>query len=250
MSKKYLSGTYVAKTDIGRVRIDNEDRAAALINSRGNVLLVVLDGMGGQNKGDYAATLGISFITDAFQKKSRFLNRFDAFNWLNSLVRKVNKYIYDESTTSPTYKGMGCTLTLALILPEYFYTVQVGDSRCYSLRNRQLEQLTEDQSLVNYLYRTGKIKKEEMATHPKRHVLMNALGIYPSCEMDINRFRYNNETLLVCSDGLYNNVSEKDIASVLNGTDTIDEKARQLISFANKNGGSDNIAIVLWEADK
>ena len=108
----------------------------------------------------------------------------------------------------------------------------------------------EDQTYVGYLYRTGRISKEEMKVHPKRHVLMNALGVFPTANMDIKIRDYSNESVLVCSDGLYNNVDEEEIANILKGDDSTNQKVHQLITLANVNGGSDNIAIALWEAQK
>ena len=214
--KKYLYGRYATKTDIGKVRMNNEDRVCALTNSRGNILLVVCDGMGGANKGDLASTTAIEVITQAFQK----------------------------------YQGMGTTITLVLIINDYMVVAQAGDSRAYSYRNRNLEQITEDQTYVQYLYRIGEITKEEIETHPKRHVLMNALGIYPSLDLDIKVRPYLCDAILVCSDGLYNNVPDKDLLSIMKGSDTPDQKVNELVSLANANGGSDNIAVAIWEAQE
>lgn len=249
-NKKYLSGKFAFKTDIGKVRLSNEDQATALINSRGNVLLLVCDGMGGQNKGDYASNLAKTNITDDFNNKARFLNKYDALHWVIKTVKKANKAINDAANKNRAYEGMGTTLTLALIIKDYMVLAQVGDSRCYSYRMRDFTQLSEDQTYVAYLYRTGQIKKEEMATHPKRHVLMNALGFYPSLDLDAKVLPYRGDILLLCSDGLYNNVSDGDILTIVKGNDTVDEKVRELISLANANGGSDNIAVVIWEADQ
>ena len=247
---KYLSGKFAFRTDIGKVRLTNEDQAAALINARGNVLLLVCDGMGGQNKGDYASNLAKTTIIDAFNDKRRFFNKYDALHWVNKTIRHANKVINDDAAKNKTYEGMGTTLTLVLIVKDYMVLAQVGDSRCYSYRLREFNQISEDQTYVAYLYRTGQIKKEEMKTHPKRHVLMNALGYYPSLDLDAKIMPYRGDTLLLCSDGLYNNVSENDISSIIKGNDTVDQKVTELISLANANGGSDNIAVVIWEADK
>ena len=253
MAKKvdnYLSGRFAYKTDIGRVRINNEDQALASINSRGNILLLVCDGMGGQNKGDYASSLAVNIISEAFRKKRKFLNRYSARRWSMSVVKKANRRINDEASSHPMYEGMGTTLTMLLIVKDYMVLSQVGDSRCYTKHLRDFKQISEDQTYVAYLYRTGQIKKEEMKTHPKRHVLMNALGYYPSLELDLRIFPYHKETILLCSDGLYNNLSDNDIACIIKGNDTVEQKVNELISLANANGGSDNIAVVLWEADK
>ncbi len=249
-NKTYIYGNFACKTDIGKVRMTNEDRAGVYTNAKGNILLIVCDGMGGQKKGEYAAQIALDIISESFLRKQKFLNSLSARNWLYSVVREANRKIYLEANKNDQYNNMGTTLSLALIYKNTFFTVQIGDSRVYELRNHQLEQLTDDQTYVNYLYKTGKIKKEEMATHPKRHVLINALGMFPSVEFDFSSHPYLNSTLLVCSDGLYNNVSNQEILSVLRGKDAANQKANELIAIANANGGSDNIAVAIWEAEE
>jgi protein phosphatase len=249
--KKYLYGRYATKTDIGKVRMNNEDRVTALTNSRGNILLVVCDGMGGQNKGDLASSLAINTITTSFKSRKGFLNRYFAKLWVGQVIREANKSIYEQSQSNKSYHGMGTTITLLLIIKDTAILGHVGDSRCYFLRNRrEFTQMSEDQTYVGYLLRTGQINQEEALTHPKRHVLMNALGVYPSASVDVKSFPYMGETVLLCSDGLYNNVPVNDIASVLKGEDTVEQKVDELIAIGNKNGGSDNIAVVIWEAQE
>ena len=243
------NGRFAFHTDVGKVRISNEDQACALVNAYGTVLLVVCDGMGGQNKGDYASALAVSYVVDEFKKVNRFLSPLHVYYWLTQTCRSANSQIYSESIRNPLYQGMGTTLSIAIIRKKKLFTAQVGDSRIYSLKNKELTQLTEDQTYVGYLYRTGQISKEEMATHPKRHMLMNALGVYPTLNIDIKIRKYENETMLLCSDGLYNNASETTISSVLANKDSPEEKVNELISIANNNGGSDNIAVVIWESN-
>ena len=251
MNSRYLSGRFSYKTDIGRIRLSNEDQAAAMINASGNVLLVVCDGMGGQNKGDLASSLAINTITASFKSRRGFLNRYFAKLWVGQVIREANKSIYEQSQSNKSYHGMGTTITLLLIIKDTAILGHVGDSRCYFLRNRrEFVQMSEDQTYVGYLLRTGQINQEEALTHPKRHVLMNALGVYPSASVDVKSFLYMGETVLLCSDGLYNNVPVNDIASVLKGEDTVEQKVDELIAIGNKNGGSDNIAVVIWEAQE
>ena len=242
-----VSGRYSCRTDIGKVRLTNEDQASATVNAKGDVFLIVCDGMGGQNKGELASSIAVSHLIDDFNS-SKFLNLMDVQFWLNRHIRAVNRYIYNEARQNALYRGMGTTLTAVIIYKGSVVTAQIGDSRLYEIQNNNLVQLTSDQTYVNYLYNTGQITKEEMATHPRRHMLMNALGTYPSVEIDISTRPYVNQTLLLCSDGLYNNVSETTIASILKGKDSPEEKVNELISIANNNGGSDNIGIVIWEA--
>ncbi len=246
--KKYLTGRFSFKTDIGKVRLSNEDQACALINASGNVLLVVCDGMGGQSKGDLASSLAINTVISSFKSRKGFMNRYFAKFWVGNVIREANRCVYEQSRSNPSYEGMGTTLTLLLIIKDTAILGHVGDSRCYFLRNREFEQMSEDQTYVGYLLRTKQITEEEALIHPKRHVLMNALGVYPSASIDIKSFPYMGETVLLCSDGLYNNVPKNDIASVLKSEDSVEQKVNELIAIGNKNGGSDNIAVVIWEA--
>ena len=247
--KKYLTGRFAYRTDIGKVRLSNEDQAAALTNASGNVLLVVCDGMGGSNKGDLASSLAINTIVSSFRNRKGFANSYFARLWVGKVIREANKSIYEQSQSNPAYRGMGTTVTLLLIIKDIAIMGHVGDSRCYFLRNHHdLVQMSEDQTYVAYLIRTGQITPQQALTHPKRHVLMNALGIYPSASVDIKTIPYLNEEVLLCSDGLYNNVPLEDIAAVVKGNDSIEQKVNELIAIGNKNGGSDNIAVVLWEA--
>lgn len=246
---RYLTGRFFYMTDTGKVRLSNEDQAIALTNASGNVLLMVCDGMGGQNKGDLASSLAVNTVVNSFINKKGFINTFFAKIWVSNIISEANKSIYEQAQSNPVYKGMGTTMTLLLIIKDVAILGHVGDSRCYFLKNnRELVQMSEDQTYVAYLLRTGQITPEEALTHPKRHVLMNALGIYPSANVELKSFPYTNEKVLLCSDGLFNNVPIEDIASIVRGDDTIEQKVNELIAVSNKNGGSDNIAIVLWEA--
>ena len=247
--KKYLTGRFSYRTDIGKVRLSNEDQAIALTNASGNVLLLVCDGMGGQSKGDLASSLALNTIVGSFKSHKGFLNNYFARLWVGSVIREANRCIYEQAQSNPTYHGMGTTLTMLLIIKDIAILGHVGDSRCYFLKNHHdLTQMSEDHTYVAYLLRTQQITPEQALTHPKRHVLMNALGVYPSASIDIKTFPYLNEEILLCSDGLYNNVPLEDITSVIKGDDSVEQKVNELIAIGNKNGGSDNIAVVLWEA--
>ena len=246
-AKKVPIGRYSCKSDVGKVRVTNEDRVAAKVNSRGDIFLVVCDGMGGQNKGELASSIAVNHLVEDFVN-ARFLSVISAQMWLNRKIRAVNRYIYDEARKNPLYKGMGTTLSAVIIFREFMVIAQIGDSRVYQIDNGEFTQLTKDQTYVEFLYNTGQITKEEMATHPRRHMLLNALGTLPSIDIDLTIKPYKGQTLLLCSDGLYNNVSESTISSIIRGKDSPEEKINELITIANNNGGSDNIGIVIWEA--
>lgn len=247
---KTISGNFCYITNIGQVRMTNEDQAYAITNSRGKVLLLVCDGMGGQNRGDLASRLATAVLSEEFKNYPRFSTKNFERMWIRKVIKKANNEIFSESYKNSKYKGMGTTLTAIIISDKILTIAQMGDSRAYILRNGKLEQITEDQTYVDFLFKTGQITKEETLTHPKRHILSNALGINPSVDVDIKTIEYKHEPLLLCSDGLYNNVSTTDIEAIVKTDETPEQKCASLISFANANGGSDNIAIVYWEVIK
>jgi len=241
-------GQFAVKVDIGKVRVSNEDQADVLTNASGDVLLIVCDGMGGHNKGDFASRTAIGVISEAFKAKSSFSNSFWTKRWLSRQIRRANAEIYDAAYANESYKDMGTTLVAVLIHGDIIAIANIGDSRAYAVGYDHLEKLTEDQTYVDYLFRTGKITKEEITTHPKRHVLMNALGIYPSIAFDLVSRPYIGSSILLCSDGLYNNISESEIHAILTTEESAEQKVDTLIRVANTNGGSDNIAVAYWEA--
>ncbi len=249
MKNKYYKGHFAYATDVGKVRLNNEDQALSLTNPQGNVLLLVADGMGGQNKGELASNIAINTIKNSFMEHNGFLSYWFARAWLNKVCVDANEAVYKEANNNPRYQGMGTTLSVALIYKNFLIIANVGDSRIYRVSKNGLEQLSEDQSYVAYLYRTGQIKKEEMRTHPKRSILMNALGIYPTLNVDFHTYRYDGETIFLCSDGLYTNVNDKTISTILNNNDDVTDKVKELIAVANNNGGSDNIAVNIWECE-
>ena len=245
MARRF-KGLFAYKTDIGKIRISNEDRANVLTNFAGDVFLLICDGMGGQNKGDYASKMASDHLAEAFRRKRKTPVLFTKI-WLRRALREANSLIYDEASSKPIYEGMGTTVVAVYIQGQHMIVANIGDSRAYKYGYGRLERLTQDQTYVDYLYRTGKIGKDEMETSPERHILMNALGVYPSCSPDIKVLPYNGEAVLCCSDGLYNNVSEAEIRAVLSTDERPDQKVSSLINEANGNGGSDNIGISYWE---
>ncbi len=247
---QYLSGNYYCLTDKGKVRKINEDYASALINPFGNVLMVVADGMGGANKGEVASSNLVKYITNSFiSLEKEFKNEKAMYKWVYKVVKEANSKIYLKASNDEKFKGMGTTLSLVLLVKDKLLTAQVGDSRVYLLVDNKLTQITEDQTYVNFLIKSKGMPKEIANTHPKRHELTNAIGTKSTLNVDINIREYHKERILICSDGLYNNVPENDLASIIRGNDSLDKKANQLIAFGNFNGGSDNMALILWESE-
>ena len=243
---RHYKGLFACATDIGKIRISNEDRANVLTNFVGDVFLIICDGMGGQNKGDYASKVACDLLSESFKRKRTtplILTRL----WLRRVLKEANSLIFEEASKNKAYEGMGTTCVAVYIQGEKMIVANIGDSRAYKYGYGRLERLTEDQTYVDYLYRTGKIDAQEKETSPERHILMNALGVYPSLAPDISIHPYHGEAILCCSDGLYNNVSEAEIRAVLSTDERPDMKVASLIAEANGNGGSDNIGISYWE---
>lgn len=244
--KKTRNGTFFASANRGLVRVHNEDVASVILNANNDVLLVVADGMGGYKKGDYAAKVAVDILVERFKNHPKFFLSSSIIRFFRRAVKEANRVIFQESQTDPELKNMGTTLVAALIHNNRLVVLNIGDSRAYSY-NGNLTQLSDDQSYVQYLVNTKQITQEAAKTHPKRHVLLNALGSIPSCNMEFLKFKYNSEKIFLCSDGLYNSLEVRDIETILATEDTSEQKGQMLISLANNRGGDDNIAVAIWE---
>lgn len=248
MKRNNYQGHYSYLSDIGLVRKTNEDEVIGLTNEKKNVLLAVCDGIGGANNGGYASKLVISTLINDFSSKGSFKGILDGYVWLLKEGKKVNKMIFDYQAINTEYHGMGTTLCACLIIKNKLIMINVGDSRIYRIEKNKLVQLSEDQTYVNYLINSGIITKEESLTHPKRNYLINCVGMNPSFSCEMKVFDYHGEKILICSDGLYNNVPLNDIEANILTNNSIESKVQTLIKIANSNGGSDNISCILWES--
>lgn len=245
---EYLSGNYYAIVDKGMVRKSNEDSATGVLNAYGNVLLMVADGMGGAAKGEYASnTLVKTIARELLDLDKEFKNSKQIAKWLNKIIVKANNTLFEKSEKHPEYKGMGTTLSLCLLVKNILVTAQVGDSRIYMVKDNRLQQISVDQTYVQYLVSQKEITPQEANVHKDRHMLTNAIGIKKNLSVDIQIFEYNKEKILLCSDGLYNNVAFNVMESIVKGDDAVERKCLQLINIGNANGGSDNMAAVIWE---
>lgn len=240
-----------ALTDIGQIREINEDYCETRINAFGEVLLMVADGMGGRNHGDYASKYLCDYLAKEFLSTTkRFRSPRRIKHWIYKNVNLANRHLYLKRKSVESKKIIGTTLSLVILSGNYMVIAQAGDSRVYIInRDNNLQQLSVDQSYVQYLEHSHLITSEEKATHPERHKITNAVGIRYRVNLDIKSFDYSNQKILICSDGLYNNVPESNIASILRGNETPERKCKQLVSFANSNGGSDNLSVVIWETN-
>ena len=245
-----IKGRFGCKTDIGLVRASNEDKALSLIDADGNVLLVVCDGMGGYMKGDFASKIAQDILISGFNSKKKWIFPFQVSQWVGKIIKSINYSVYTEATDSDNFKGMGTTLVMAIFFKDNIYIANIGDSRCYMLQEDKVEQLTRDQTYVEYLLSHNKISEDEKLTSKDRHALMNFIGKNKVVDYEYKVVKNERKTILLCSDGLYNNASDKQIFSALNSDERLDQKISTLIGIAKANGGTDNIAVSMWEPYK
>ncbi len=242
-----ISCNAVALSDPGRVRPNNEDRVANIPTPHGH-LWMVCDGMGGHAAGEKAAELAVQATVDFFSRAPAL----SPPTLLEKALFEANEAIYKMAQLHPQYRRMGTTCVMALYRPEEqaVYYAHVGDSRLYLYRGVQLEQKTLDHSYVQFLISQGMLTPEEAEFHPRRNVILRALGLSSRPEPEVAPAPLSVEPgdiLLLCSDGLNSMLSPTEMAQILALTITLPEKAQKLIQAANAAGGLDNISVVLVE---
>jgi PPM family protein phosphatase len=240
----------IFKTDKGRVRQNNEDNGGVFLNQGGQRLAVVADGMGGHRAGDVASEMTVSSLQKMWEKTEAIKTADEAEDWLRTQILKVNEQLFAHAKANSECDGMGTTIE-AIIVTDLFSTVaHVGDSRSYILNPSGFQQLTEDHTLVNELVRTGQITEEDAEHHPRKNVILRALGTEEDVKIDIKTIMFEEDDfLLLCSDGLSNKVTDNEMAAVLQNGETLEKQATTLINMANENGGEDNITLVIVEFD-
>lgn len=234
---------YFYITDPGKVREQNEDSVIIVKNQSNQFLAIVADGMGGHCGGEIASTIAATIISKSFKNLDKLNGKEEAMYWLKEIASEANNAIYEQTIKSKENEGMGTTLVCAILTDEYLIFGNIGDSSGYVIKNNKLHKITFDHTLVNLLVKSGEITKEEAKDHPRKNVLMRALGSSISVEMDIFDVETNVEGIFLCSDGLTNMLTEEQIVKVLNDELSVEEQLKKLIYKCNNRGGTDNISI-------
>jgi protein phosphatase len=233
-----------AATDTGYLRATNQDVALAT-----NDLAAVADGMGGHLGGEVAARIAVEQLLEAYRRDR-------TTDGLVAAVGAANSAVYSRSRSDRNLRGMGTTLTAAAFIGDEpdgqlrLALVNVGDSRAYLVdwRERRVHKLTEDHSVVEEMVRSGELTPEEAAVHPHRHILTRALGIEPNIEPDCWELDLEpGSRLLLCSDGLTNELGEEEIANVLLDEADAEKAANELVRLALHRGGIDNVTVVVLD---
>ncbi len=232
-------------TDRGLVREENED-SFAIEERDGDYLLGVFDGMGGMRKGDVASAIIKEKFLEIAEKEKEWNEET-----IKRIIHEANRDIYSYSKERGFEGEMGTTAVIGLIKNgEKLYYLNIGDSRLYLLRDGKLKKLTNDHTLVELQRKKGIISEKEAKESNLKNVLTKAVGIRREVEPELYKplELREDDIILLCSDGLYNMVHEKNIRRVLlNRKLTVKERAERLISMAKRNGGEDNITVVIYD---
>jgi protein phosphatase len=239
------------QSDTGRVRTQDEDSLAIVDVStmyrsqdQRRMLMIVADGMGGYAKGDVASRLIVETVTR--EVSPVLLEAVDNYeSQLQASLLNANDVILEYVATHPTDRGMGATVSVAVIDGRHLYIGHVGDTRVYVIRD-QIIQVTTDHSTVQQLLDRGVITPEQARTHPRKNEITRALGIRPHVEVDTHSLLLETgEYVLLCCDGLINEVRDAEIDSLVRQSMTAQQACNKLVDLANERGGRDNISIIL-----
>lgn len=244
-------------SDIGKVRKLNEDKFSisnldtkdSLNSYQGEVtkegcLMVVCDGSGGDGRGEIAAKLAIDiFLKEIFANEQKDIN---IGGRLISAANRANEIIWKCSNSNPAIAGMASTLTAALVLPPQVYILEVGDSRCYLVREGAIRQVTKDQSMVQILLDGGVITPDIAKNHPYRNIVLQSLGAKDSVVPVLTTLELaQKDRLLLCSDGLSKNLPEETMLEILLSSEDVVGTSQELIFAANELIADDNVTAIV-----
>lgn len=237
-------------SDMGLVRQNNEDVWGCVPEHH---LYVLADGMGGHQAGEVAAREAVLYLCSYMRKAlekitTRELVIEEVVNLLRHAIEDTNHFVYEISLSHELLKGMGTTLCTLYFHEEYVVHAHVGDSRIYRLRNKKIEQLTQDHSLLRELVDLGKVQDHEVEDFLYKNIITRAIGTDITVDPAINvSMIHANDIYLLCSDGLSDLLSKEELEETLKQPLAVEEKVRTLIAAAKQKGGYDNITVVLVE---
>lgn len=236
----------LVKTDVGKARDLNEDSYYVPQEDDDLKLFIVADGMGGYNGGEIASSLAIKAAKNYIETNfiSTPKDRESILELIKSSMQYANMVVYEKSKEDDELKGMGTTMEICFVYENKMYIGHIGDSRIYRIRKHIIRKLTNDHSYVETLVKDGKITREEAKTHPKKNMLMKALGCTEYIEPDVFvRGFLKDDIVLMSSDGLTNMIDEQEIFNII--TNNKENASEMLIQKANDNGGYDNITALI-----
>lgn len=234
-------------TDAGKVRSHNEDSVIITKNQSGDYLMAVADGMGGHSAGEVASSIVVSHLSKCFNESFCNMEKSKAVNWIREMATEVNDLVFSYANDHVESKGMGTTLVMAIITKDYVLIGNIGDSSGFVVKDSKMHKVTYDHTLVNLLIKAGELTPEEAKDHPKKNVLMKAIGSNNPIDIDIFDCDMDISSVLLCSDGLTSMLDVEQIEKVLLSDLEIEDKVIKLIRKSNNRGGADNISIAYLE---
>ena len=239
---------YTSISDIGLLRKENQDDLS-IIEHEGALLAFICDGIGGSKGGSTASSMSVDLLSKDFLQQDPFTSVAEIESWFTKAIKKTNEYVFRASLKDMKYQGMGTTLIAVVLSTVGSIGFNIGDSRLYTYQDKKLTNISQDQTFAYEMYLREEIEYEEVDTHPKRHILMNAIGIdnkitFQTIPLD-NRW----DSLLLCSDGLHGYVDHQEIETSFELNDIV-ERRNDLLKKALNSGGYDNISIILIERNK
>ena len=235
-------------TDKGAIRRNNQDACAHDILGARRAWGVVCDGMGGANAGDIASKMAVETFGEHMEKLKSILPHFREGDLLVKAAEDANSAIFRRAQSDPSCDGMGTTLVGALVWDKSLWVVNVGDSRAYLVRKEEIRRITRDHSVVEDLLVQGKVTQEQARQHPQRNLITRALGTAARVRADLFRESvHKGDVLLLCSDGLVNEVTDEEICRDILAKGTLEEMGQRLLKRALDRGASDNVTIVLFQ---
>lgn len=238
---------YIYASEIGLVRKENQDYLA--VSEKDNAFFAVIgDGIGGAKAGSLASKMAVESIKESFEAHQDFSNRKAVKAWFHDAITKANLAVYRKSRRSLRFEGMGTTMIALILFNNEALAFNIGDSRVYAFSNEELKCLSHDQTFAYEMYLRNEISLQETETHPKRNILMNAVGIDRKIKYEVVEIPDNWEQILLSSDGLHSYVEHEKIEKILQKK-SMSEKRQDLIEAAYQAGGFDNVSVILIEGD-
>lgn len=235
-------------TDTGAVRSSNQDACKCGLFPGGGAWTVVCDGMGGANGGNVASAIAVESIEELLRSGYREnMSPGNIKSMIINAIYRANGAIYEKALKARELQGMGTTAVVMLAVAGQLHVAHVGDSRAYLKNSGGIRQLTMDHSYVQDLVNFGQITKEEARTHPRRNIITRVLGVHEGVKVDYAVWDFAaGDIALACTDGLTNYMDEDLLEEYINRhSGDGGALAKELIKFALKCGGSDNITIAV-----
>ncbi len=244
---------FAGETHIGMTRTHNEDAIHLPVDER---LVIVADGMGGHASGEVASRMAVETVVEYFKETAEE----QVLTWpfkvdrqggadatrLTTAIKLANVKIHEQAQRDPACKGMGTTIVAALFRDDGVVVGHVGDSRLYRIRESAIHQLTEDHSLINDYIKMKRMTAEEAASWPHKNVIVRALGMKESVQVDVHTEQPRlGDCYVMCSDGLSGMITDETIQEIVSSEKDLDKAAEMLVAAANHAGGKDNVTVVL-----